>query len=103
MFAKENKEFDGNFTTYCQHDFLPQSLKSFVEMTLQGTDISIKHKYLEQSVLTTSQLFMFNSIKRQRKSSSSIYTIHNKENNQSRFTLVWPYMQRREKKVLLMD
>ena len=71
IFSKENKEFDGNFTKNCLHDSLPQSLKSFVGMTLQGTDI--KHKYLEQSVLTVSQLLMFNSIKRQRKSTTSQY------------------------------
>ena len=40
-------------------------------MTLQGTDISIKHKYLEQSVPTVSQLLMFNSNKYQMKSTAA--------------------------------
>ena len=71
-------------------------------MTLQGTDVSIKHKYLEQSVLTISQLFMFNSIKRQRKSSSSIYHSQQREPPISIYLGMAIHAKTR-KKVLLID
>ena len=76
----ENKpEFDGKFDEKCQQEYVPQSLKTLVAMTLGGVNINSQsaNQSIAQAVLSLSQLIMFNSTIRRRKSSTSSY--HSKQ------------------------
>ena len=76
----ENKtEFDGKFDEKCQQEYVPQSLKILVAMTLGGVIINSQsaNESIAQAVLSLSQLIMFNSTIRRRKGSTSSY--HSKQ------------------------
>ena len=67
MFKMKTK-FQGKFTDKCQEDSVPASLVALVSMILMGPNIKAQMscKSIPQSVLTISQLVMFNSIVRRR-------------------------------------
>ena len=76
----ENKpEFDGKFDEKRQQEYVPQSLKTLVAMTLGGVNIKSQsaNQSIAQAVLSLSQLIMFNSTIRRRKGSTSSY--HSKQ------------------------
>ena len=76
----ENKpEFDGKFDEKCQQEYVPQSLKTLVAMTLGGVNINSQsaNQSIAQAVLSLSQLIMFNRTIRRRKGSTSSY--HSKQ------------------------
>ena len=58
--------FDGTFNDSIQKNFIPHSLKLFVDQVLQGSKINTSPKGLEQSTLTISQLITQNTVKRVR-------------------------------------
>ena len=58
--------FDGSLSKKCQDDFIPLSLKSFIDTVLQGNKINSSIKGLEQASLTISQLLIQNSMRRVR-------------------------------------
>ena len=66
IFDKNFDEFDGSLSKKCQDNFIPLSLKSFIDTVLQGNKINSSIKGLEQASLTISQLLIQNSMKRVR-------------------------------------
>ena len=79
IFTKQNENFDGKFNVDSQICFAPQSLSSFIDMLLQGTNINNNKKHLEQSRLTICQLIGQNVVRRSRKESSSNYRSKERE------------------------
>lgn len=71
---KMTTAFSGSFNTHCQEESVPNSLIALVSMILNGPNIKEQssHSTIPAPTLTISQLLMFNSCARRRKSTGSV-------------------------------
>ena len=72
-----NTVFNGSFDEDCQENAIPDSLKCFLTEILHGNNTSKPH--YEQPILSIGQLIRFNTIKRMRKISTSMYYSQDRE------------------------
>jgi hypothetical protein len=73
MFCHEEQfKFSGSFTSKCQEDSVPASLKSLIAMIINGTNLKDQEKHDSQSCLTISQTILFNSKKKENNSKSTV-------------------------------
>ena len=71
LLQMEDTVFDGTFNFECQEKSVPDSVKRFVKGVMHGNHTLNPH--YQQAVLTIGQLMRFNTLKRTRSSSESIY------------------------------
>ena len=83
IFDKNFDEFDGSLSKKCQDNFIPLSLKSFIDMVLQGNKINSNIKGLEQASLTISQLLIQSSMKRVRHNQNRANKMRNNKSRES--------------------
>lgn len=100
IFSENYQPFQGSFSTNCQSDFLPHFVKSFVDMLLHGTNFNKNNEYLEQNMLTISQLIVQNSIKRVRKESKSSFFNKSRESPVSTYIGLMVHAKTRKKGVI---
>lgn len=80
MFGFEDQfNFSGSFTSKCQENSVPTSLKSLIAMILNGTNIKDQEKHESQPCLTLSQTILFNSKKRVNNAKPTIKKRHVRE------------------------
>lgn len=60
---KRNYEFDGSFQENCQYNAVSPSLLALINMIINGASLQNQSDSKNQSVLTISQLIVFNSVK----------------------------------------
>ena len=72
-------QFRGSFETKCQEESIPTSLLTLVAMMLHGPNIELKSSSAtSQPILTVSQLLMYNSLVRRRKTQATSTVRHNR-------------------------
>ena len=78
---KDKSEFDGTFSEKCQQDYVPSSLKTLIGMLLGCSNIndSAHNRSFLQAQLSISQLVIFNSHIKRRKTSTSAYHSRHRE------------------------
>lgn len=69
LLKMEKSQFDGTFSSNCQENSVPPSLRSLIEMIMGGTGIRAE-SCNGNAALSISQLIRYNSIVRRRKDSS---------------------------------
>lgn len=71
LLQMENTVFNGKFDQQCQANAIPESIKCLLSSTMHANHTSNPH--YKQAVLTIGQLIRFNTLKRARSSSTSMY------------------------------
>ena len=69
--------FDGTFNLDCQEKSIPESVKCLLKSIMHGNHTSNPH--YQQAILTIGQLIRFNTLKRTRSSSKSMYHSQDRE------------------------